>query len=95
MATSRYELAQYLVDLHTLMEAQESTGLIKSSFLADEYIKHWGLLRTEIEKENDNESKDIRNSGNVNESRADPSRDQPWRGIGDRKHGGNEPDPTR
>lgn len=93
--TARFEIAQYLVNLHTLMEAQDDVGLTKSTLLADEYNKHWGLLRTEIEKENHNERKDIRNKGNVNESRADSSRDQSGRSQSDREYGGPEPHSSR
>lgn len=77
---NKTELASYLVDLHNLMEAQDDVGLTKSSLLADEYNKHWGLLRTEIEKENDDESKINRNDSDLNEGRAHPARDQSGRG---------------
>lgn len=76
----KHEIAEYLVHLHTLMEAQDSTGLLKSNLLADEYNKHWALLRTEIEKENDNEPKEYRNDRDLHEGRAYPSRDQSGRG---------------
>jgi hypothetical protein len=52
---NRFDIAQYLVNLHTLMEAQDATGVTKSTLLVNEYNKHWGLLRTAIEKENGNE----------------------------------------
>lgn len=94
-SASRFEIAQYLVNLHTLMEAQDDVGLIKSSLLADEYNKHWGLLRTAIEKENDNERKDIRNKGDLNEGRANPARDQPGRSEPDRQYGRPESYTTR
>lgn len=77
---SKYDIAQYLVYLHTLMEAQDDVGLNKSTLLADEYNKHWGLLRTAIEKDNHDESKVIRNDGDLHEGRANPARNQSGRG---------------
>lgn len=85
--TDRFEIAQYLVNLHTLMEAQDDVGLNKSTLLADEYNKHWGLLRTAIEKENDNERKDIRNDRDLHEGRTYPTRDQSGRSEPDREYG--------
>jgi hypothetical protein len=40
----REELAQYLVNLHTLMAAQTVT----SSWLADEYQRVWDELKAEL-----------------------------------------------
>lgn len=34
---TKYELAEYLVNLHTLLEAQERTGVQKSKVIVDEY----------------------------------------------------------
>lgn len=92
---NKAETAFYLVNLHTLMGAQDDVGLNKSALLADEYNKHWGLLRTAIEKENDDEPKDIRNKGNLDEGRADPSRDQSGRRESDREYGRDEPYTSR
>lgn len=50
---SKYELAGYLANLHSLMEAQQATGgLNPSSTLAVEYDKNWELLKETINKEN-------------------------------------------
>lgn len=46
---NKYELAQYLVNLHTLMEAQDAAGLQKSKAVAEEYTRTWGQLKQEIE----------------------------------------------
>lgn len=92
---NKAEIAFYLVNLHTLMEAQDDVGLNKSALLADEYNKHWGLLRTAIEKDNHDESKVIRNSGNLDEGRADLSRDKSGRGEPDWEHGRPEPYTSR
>lgn len=78
---NKADLAGYLVNLHALMEAQEDVGVNKSNLLANEYNKHWGLLRTAIEKENDNERKINRNEGDVDEDRAHPARNQSQRGV--------------
>lgn len=46
------ELATYLVNLHTLMQAQTaSSHALASSVLAKEYEKHWGLLKETITNE--------------------------------------------
>jgi hypothetical protein len=48
-------LAQYLVNLHTLMDAQSHVGgSIPSTTLADEYNRTWDSLKETIKKENDN-----------------------------------------
>lgn len=54
---NKLELAGYLVNLHTLMEAQDKNGLLKSSTLGDEYTKHWGLLKDAITKENEDDAR--------------------------------------
>lgn len=49
---TRAEIASYLVSLHSLMEAQsKGQRSIPSAHLADEYEKHWKLLKDEIAKE--------------------------------------------
>lgn len=55
---NKFELAHYLVNLHTLLVAQETTGgLNKSATLASEYNRNWDLLKTEINKENEDETR--------------------------------------
>lgn len=48
----KYEIAEYLVNLHTLLTAQDETGgLLKSQVLTEEYNRNWDLLKKEIENE--------------------------------------------
>lgn len=54
---SKAELAQYLVNLNTLMAAQTAVSDGRSQFLLDEYTKHWALLKSSIAKENSNETR--------------------------------------
>lgn len=55
---SKYELAQYLTNLHTLLSAQDQAGgLSKSQVLLDEYNRSWGQLKDAIAKENENETR--------------------------------------
>lgn len=55
---SKYEIAGYLVSLHTLLEAQSKGNLsVPSSVLAAEYEKHWRMLKDEISKENEDDSR--------------------------------------
>lgn len=45
------DLAQYLVNLQTLMEAQEANGQLKSAELGAEYNRMWAELKQAIEKD--------------------------------------------
>lgn len=54
---TKEELVQYLVNLHFLMEAQDKTAVPKSRTLADEYEKHWDMLKDAITKETENETR--------------------------------------
>lgn len=55
---NKAEIASYLVSLHNLMEAQsKGSHSIPSVVLADEYEKHWGLLKDTIAKENEDETR--------------------------------------
>ena len=46
---TRAEMAEYLVNLHTLLQAQESAGGIKKSqALLDEYNTVWDAFKTEL-----------------------------------------------
>lgn len=54
---TKADIASYLVNLHTLMDAQFANPVADvSQTLAGEYTKHWGLLKEAIAKENKNES---------------------------------------
>ena len=49
---NRYEMAAYLVNLHTLLEAQEKAGGIKKSqALLNEYNSVWDSFKAELEDE--------------------------------------------
>lgn len=55
---SKFELAEYLANIHTLLTAQDQAGgLSKSQTLLDEYNRSWGLLKDAIEKENEHETR--------------------------------------
>lgn len=87
------EIAQYLVNLHTLMNAQQATGANPSTLLADDYRKNWDLLKSTITKENENEARN-RNDRNVNESGTNPARDQSRRGSTAGDNGDLKPNQT-
>lgn len=53
----KLELSAYLVNLHTLMQAQTASVSMASQTLAAEYDKHWGLLKDAIAKENEDEAR--------------------------------------
>lgn len=79
---SKYDIAQYLVNLHTLLQAQDSAGgLLKSGTLAAEYETNWGLLKDTINKENEDETRKRDNDRQRPEAGADRSRDQPGRRL--------------
>lgn len=69
---NKIELADYLVNLHTLLEGQERTGLQKSNVLGKEYQKHWDLLKQEIA----NETRDDKDNDGGDEGRAEVGSDQ-------------------
>lgn len=50
----KFQIASYLVNLHTLLEAQ-SKGVVSipSTTLGDEYEKYWSQLKSIITKENE------------------------------------------
>jgi hypothetical protein len=53
---NKAELAQYLVNLHTLLDAQSKDAMaIPSTTLGDEYKRNWGLLKEAIAKEKNDE----------------------------------------
>lgn len=90
---NKSELAGYLINLHNLMDAQQATGLNPSTLLADEYRKHWDLLKSIITKENEDEARN-RNNRNLDESRTDPTLNQPRRGSAVGDNGDIKPNPT-
>ena len=50
---NKEDIAMYLVNLCTLMQAQQANAIIPSATLAKEYEKQWGLLKEAINKESD------------------------------------------
>lgn len=55
---TKNDIASYLVSLHTLLDAQsKGSHSIPSNSLADEYEKHWELLKEAIQKENEDEAR--------------------------------------
>lgn len=53
---TKQEIASYLVNLNSIIEAQEKGSNARSQALSNEYIKHYDLLKQEIEKEKKDES---------------------------------------
>lgn len=52
------QIAGYLISIHTLLEAQERTGVTeKSKLLIDEYNLYWGRLKDIITKESQDASR--------------------------------------
>lgn len=45
----KLELSAYLVNLHTLMQAINPTP----AWMAEEYKKHWDMMKEEVKKENE------------------------------------------
>lgn len=45
---SKHDIAQYLVNLNALMDAQTSIGNLPSTVLKDEYNRVWDQLKEEI-----------------------------------------------
>lgn len=48
---NKFDIAQYLVNLNVLMDAQAANGTIPSAVLKDEYNRVWGQLKEEINNE--------------------------------------------
>lgn len=48
---NKYELAQYLVNLDTLMNSQNAIGGERSQALAEEYARVWTDLKAAIKKD--------------------------------------------
>lgn len=68
---NKAELAQYLVNLHTLLQAQSSGAhSVPSAVLSEEYNRNWALLKEEI----DNEARTKQQPSGGSEAGADQSR---------------------
>lgn len=71
------EIALYLVSLHTLLEAQsKAAGGVPNTVLADEYEKHWAMLKSTITQENDNEARQSDNERQRQQDRTSQHGDQ-------------------
>ena len=85
---NKAERASYLVSLHALLEAQtKGSHSIANAILAEEYEKHWGLLKQEIEKDNEDEARNRNDNAKRGEARADRPRGEPRSGEPDRDQG--------
>lgn len=74
---NKAEIASYLVSLHTLMDAQSKVGYsIPSNVLAEEYTKHWKLLKDAIAKDNQYEARNGKDDIKRPETRANFSRSE-------------------
>lgn len=84
---NKAETAEYLVNLHSLLQAQEATGVTqKSRVLIDEYNKHWTKLKEFIQKDNEDETRSSTAQRNgVYESRTDVPGGISWRSEPDRQ----------
>jgi hypothetical protein len=55
---TKQEIVSYLAGLLTLMEAQDTSGVHnRSQILGAEYNKHWDILKSTIQQENDDEAR--------------------------------------
>lgn len=82
---TKAEIASYLVALHTLLEAQSKVGAnIPSQALAEEYRKHWELLKDTIKQESENETRKRSDDHISDKARADLPRDRSGVRISDR-----------
>lgn len=83
---NKAEIASYLVSLHTLMDAQSKVGYsIPSNVLAEEYTKHWKLLKDAIAKDNQHETRNGKDNNLGNQTRTDLPRSQPSVRLADRR----------
>lgn len=72
---TKAEIASYLVNLHTLLEAQtKGQRSIATPALGEEYEKHWELLKEAIAKEKEDEARQSQPQRTCGaETRADPT----------------------
>lgn len=82
---SKYDIAQYLVNLHSLLQAQDQVGgVLKSTTLVNEYNSQWDVLKEAINKENDDEARNSEQQSGRSEAGTDRPRDQSSGRISDR-----------
>lgn len=72
---SKYDLAQYLVNLHTLLQAQTASVHNASAVLSAEYDRVWAQLKETV----DNEARSKQQSEGRHESGAHQQGSQPLR----------------
>lgn len=86
---NKAETAEYLVNLHTLMDAQEATGGgSKSKVLLQEYHREWESLKNLINEEQD-ETRNSQLKLGLAETGTDSKSDLAGSGIADRNPRGN------
>lgn len=56
---TKYVIAEYLVNLHTLIDAQQRTITLPSTTLAAEYDRQWVILKDLINKEQADETRPV------------------------------------
>lgn len=78
----KHDLAQYLVNMHILMEAQRQVRLDSSEWLRTEYNLAWDEFKGEL-KENPDARKSGQDERDINKTGADHARDQSRRSIPD------------
>ena len=58
---NRYDILEYLANLHTILDAQEKAGRKKSTWLGREYNRVWhefeNFLKAEQQKEDEDEAR--------------------------------------
>lgn len=84
---TKYEIAEYLVNLHTLLDAQQRTVTLPSTTIAEEYNRQWAVLKDLINQEQSNETRSVDQPPGRSEAGADLFGNQSRRRIADRDQG--------
>lgn len=88
---TKAEIASYLVSLHGLLEAQETSGVHnRSQTIGREYEKYWNILKAQILKEQDEDEareRKLEQDGS-DKARHDDARDLAGSSEPDRRGGG-------
>lgn len=74
---TKQDLLQYLINLHSIMEAKEATGITKGTRLLWEYNRCYEQYIEMITKEYEDETRKRDQLKRQSEARADLPRDQP------------------
>lgn len=91
---NKFDVAQYLVNLSTLLSAQSSNVHNPSAVLSEEYNKHWGILKDIVIKENEDEARTRKLNEGRRETSDHLSRDQSMR-SGEDRNDSRPRDPAR